>query len=320
MARTLVFADCYNTRLSDFGVFKPFALDRGELVLKKLAQDAGRELKFDEPRPVTDDEVLLVHSRSYLDSLKHDKTWIEIFEFKPNEYFPDKAKRPLPDLLEDIRIKCGGTLRACETSLRTGLAANLGGGYHHAFPDRGRGYCVLHDVAIAIRSLKVREAVQKVLVVDLDFHQGDGTALIFRDDPDVFTLSVHSKEGWPDDKQLSDLDVAIKESEAGTYLERTEEAIVTALRKFAPDMVVFVAGSDPYEKDVLPGTRFINLSLETMRKRDAFVIDTFADLGIPLAMVYSGGYGPDVWEVHYHATRRLLERAGMKFGEALPLN
>lgn len=320
MARHLVHSQSYNTNLADFGVDKPFALDRGDLVLKRLAEDAGYAIEVQEPEAISQNDILLVHTERYLESLKNEATWLEIFEFKPHEYFPEKATRPLTGLIDDIRIKCGGTLEAAETCLTTGLAANLGGGYHHAFPDRGRGYCVLHDVAIAIRSLKKRKLIKRAMVVDLDFHQGDGTALIFRDELDVFTFSVHSEEGWPDEKQISDLDVPIKESEAHLYLEKMEDGMQKALSSFAPDMVVFVAGSDPYEKDVLPGSRFINLDLATMRKRDAYVIDTFADLRIPLCMVYSGGYGPDVWEVHYFATRHLLERSGLIFGKALTLN
>ncbi|HEY9785961.1 MAG TPA: histone deacetylase [Candidatus Obscuribacterales bacterium] len=317
MVNTLVFSRSYNTRLSEFGVDKPFALDRGELVLKKLTEELGKSVPFDEPKPLSREDMLLVHTPEYLESLKQIETWLEIFEFKAHEYFPERAVRPLTDLLSDISLKSGGTLLAAERCLETGLAANLGGGYHHAFANRGRGYCVIHDIAIAIRSLKKRALIKRAMVVDLDFHQGDGTALIFQDDADVFTLSVHSEEGWPDEKQKSDLDVGILESDSPFYLEKTEAAVRQALSCFAPDMVVFVAGSDPYEKDVLPGSRFIKLSLDTMKKRDQFVIDTFADRGIPLSMVFAGGYGPDVWEVHYFATRRLLERRGVTFAETV---
>jgi acetoin utilization deacetylase AcuC-like enzyme len=252
-----------------------------------------------------------VHTPEYLETLKDTATWLEIFEFKGNEYIPENATEPLPNLIEDLRLKSGGTKAAAVLSLETGLAASLGGGYHHAFADRGRGYCVINDVAIAIRSLQKSNLVKKVMIVDLDFHQGDGTARIFKNDDSVFTMSVHSDEGWPDEKQISDLDVPVKEAETGRYQELMEAGVSEALRRFAPDMVLFIAGSDAYEKDVLPGTKFIKLSLEAMKERDFYVIDKFAGMGIPLAMVFAGGYGPDVWEVHYWATRRLLERAGI---------
>jgi len=226
----------------------------------------------------------------------------------------------LPELIEDIKVKCGGTLLAAQLALELGLACNLGGGYHHAFPDQGRGFCALNDLAIAIRSLKKRKLAKRFMVVDLDFHQGDGTALIFRRDPDVFTLSVHSQEGWPEEKQNSSLDIPVKESETGLYLEKTLSGIDSAMKSFSPELVLYVAGSDPYEEDVLPGTRFLRLGLSEMRRRDELVIDYFADRNIPLAMVFSGGYGPSVWRVHYYAVRRLLERSGSSFANSIGSN
>jgi acetoin utilization deacetylase AcuC-like enzyme len=305
----LFYSEDYNTDLSVYGVDKPFALDRGHCVLQQLAKDYGHEIPYTEPLPITDEDIALIHTPRYIESLSNPQTWKDIFELKPHEFNPQPDSRPLNELLDDIKLKCGGTKAAAELALATGLAANLGGGYHHAFPNEGRGYCVLHDIAISIRSLLHRNLIQRAMVVDLDFHQGDGSAVIFRDDPRVFTLSVHSEEGWPDEKQQSSLDIPIRSEEANLYQTKTEKAIAEALHRFTPDLAVYVAGSDPYELDVLPGTRYLKLSLATMRARDEFVIDTFADAGIPLAMVFAGGYGPDVWQVHYYAVRRILERA-----------
>ena len=315
MKTNLVFSSRYKTPLSDFGFDKPFALDRGEMVLKRLSEDIGAPVPYLEPDPITDEQVLLVHTPEYLKTLAIPKTWIDLFEFRESEYFPERATRPLPSIIDDFKLKSGGTLKASELSLDIGLAANLGGGYHHAFPDQGRGYCPINDIAIAIRHLQKIGKIKKALIVDLDFHQGDGTAVAFRNDDSVFTFSVHSKEGWPEVKQQSDLDIPIKEIEKEKYLEKTRAGLKLALSKFAPDMVIYVAGSDPYEKDVLPGTSFFRLPLSVMKARDELVIDTFADLGISLASVFAGGYGPDVWEVHYLSTRRLLERSGLSFGK-----
>jgi acetoin utilization deacetylase AcuC-like enzyme len=310
MKLPLVYSSKYNTDLAELGIVKPFALDRGQLVLSKLASDMGEIPDIHSPEPISDQILRLVHTAEYLETLNNSSTWIELLELKADEYFPEKAQAPLTLLLDDIKTKCGGTLLACELALKHGLAANLGGGYHHAFPDCGRGFCALHDIACAIRSLKARKLCRKVLVVDLDFHQGDGTAVVFQGDNSVYTLSVHSEEGWPEEKQQSTLDVPIKSDETHLYLKKVEAALAKALSDFAPDLVLYVAGSDPYEKDVLPGTKFIQLTLDQMRRRDELVIDRFADLKIPLAMVFAGGYGPHVWEVHYFATRRILERAG----------
>lgn len=320
MRRQLIYSEKYNTDLASFGIDKPFALDRGELVLRKLSQELGRQVLYTEPSPISDRNIRLVHSQEYVTALENPETWLEIFEFKGNEYKPGKDSRALPELIDDIKLKCGGTLMAAQLALEEGMTCNLGGGYHHAFPDRGRGFCVLNDIAIAVESLKSRKFARRFLIVDLDFHQGDGTALIFRNDPQVFTLSVHSHEGWPEKKQTSNLDIPIRASESHLYIERSMEGIASAMKSFSPDMVLYVAGSDPYEEDVLPGTRFLKLSLAEMKQRDHFVIDYFADRQIPLAMVFAGGYGPSVWRVHYYAVRRLLERTGTIFAHALVPN
>jgi acetoin utilization deacetylase AcuC-like enzyme len=313
MLAPLVFDPLYKTDLNSFGFHRPFALDRGELVLAKL-REQWQQLDVHKPRPITDADILTVHTQAYLRSLSLSSTWLELFELKPEEFNQAQATRELPEILHDFKLKSGGTKLAVDLALKGGLAANLGGGYHHAFPDRGRGYCAINDVAIAIKAALREQRTHKALIVDLDFHQGDGTALIFQNNPDVFTLSVHSAEGWPEEKQQSDLDVLIFENEEHLYFDKTASAIEKVLKTFSPDLVLFIAGSDPYEKDVLPGSRFIRLSLEQIIKRDAYVIDKFSILGIPLAMVFAGGYGPDVWEVHYWATRRLLERSNLLAG------
>jgi acetoin utilization deacetylase AcuC-like enzyme len=304
----LVFDPLYKTDLRSFGLDRPFALDRGELVLAKL-QEEWPQVTAHQPAPITDDDILSVHTAPYLKTLQHNETWLDLFELTAADCNLEIATRQLHEILDDFKLKAGGTKLAVELALETGHGANLGGGYHHAFPDRGRGYCAINDIAIAITSAMARGLARKVLIVDVDFHQGDGTALIFRANPNVFTLSVHSEIGWPDEKQESDLDVPIFEKEEHLYLQKLSEAVDLALKKITPDLVLYVAGSDPYEKDVLPGTRFIRLSLEQLKSRDEYAIDKFSILGIPLVMVFAGGYGPHVWEVHYWATRRLLERS-----------
>lgn len=305
-ASHLVFSPAYNTDLPAFGLNKPFALDRGELVLKALEDEFGHAPNVISPLPLDIEDVLLVHSLAYLESLEKEETWFEIFELKAEELKRETATKALPQLIEDFLLKSGGTLQAARLALKHGLAANLGAGYHHAFPDQGRGFCVINDIAITIRKLQKEKLIKTAMIVDLDFHQGDGTAKTFAGDKSVFTLSVHSQEGWPEIKQESSLDVGILEAEKDTYLERTKAAINHALSQFTPDLVMFVAGSDVYEKDILPGTKYLRLPLSILKERDQFVIDTFKKREIPLAMVFAGGYGPHVWEVHHQAVRHLL--------------
>lgn len=288
------------------------------MVLKALAKDLGTEyLPYTSPEALTLKQAASVHSARYLKSLEEASTWVEIFELK--DVTADKtgrlpgATRPFPELIEDILLKSGGTLKAARLALESGAAANLGGGYHHAFPDRGRGFCVINDVAVAVTTLLNEGQIKRAMIVDLDFHQGDGTALIFRKNPAVFTLSIHSEEGWPEDKQESSLDISVKENEKQDYLEKLEAGLKSALARFSPDFVLIVDGSDAYEKDVLPGTKYLRLPLDVLRKRDELVIDSFMDRDIPLASVFAGGYGPHVWEVHYLATRHLLSKSGIIF-------
>jgi acetoin utilization deacetylase AcuC-like enzyme len=203
MLAPLVFDPLYKTDLSSFGFQRPFALDRGELVLAKL-REQWPDLNVHRPTPLTDADILTVHSQGYLRSLRLSSTWLDLFELKPEEFDQTRATRELPEILHDFKLKSGGTKLAVDLALKCGLAANLGGGYHHAFPDRGRGYCAINDIAIAIRAALKNQRARKVLIVDLDFHQGDGTAIIFQKNPDVFTLSVHSSQGWPEEQQQSD--------------------------------------------------------------------------------------------------------------------
>jgi acetoin utilization deacetylase AcuC-like enzyme len=304
----LVHSPRYNTDMNAFGITTPFALDRGQLVLAALSQELGCKLRGRTPRPLTLAELRLVHTEAYLASLSRAEVWSEIFGLRFQATHP-AATRPLPELLDDFRLKSGGTLLAAELALKHGLAANLGAGYHHAWADKGEGFCAVNDIAIAIRALQKSGAIRTALVVDVDFHQGNGTAAIFAGDDSVFTLSIHSAEAWPHEKQRSTCDVPIRYNESAQYLPKLKAALEQALAQFKPDLCIFVQGSDAYEKDAATGGRLMKLNLEQLRQRDEYVLDTLADRGIATALVFSGGYGPDAWRVHHNAVRHLLRRA-----------
>ena len=307
----LVWSAPYKFELKAFGVNKVFAEDRGEVVLGKLKKELGEIVQHIEPRQATKEELLMVHTPAYVESLDKTETWQEILELKDHEFSRESATRDLKEIYEDVKLQTGGTIQAVEIALKTGLAASLGGGFHHAYAEKGTGFCGVNDVAIAIRSAQAKGLVKKVMIVDLDFHQGDGNASVFQKDAEVFTLSVHSEEGWPEEKEISDLDIGILSAEQHLYLDKIKEGLELAMSRFQPELVVYLAGSDPYEKCALPGSHFIKRPLAEMRKRDELVIDFFQSRNIPLAMVFSGGYGQDVWEVHYHAVHYMLEKAGI---------
>lgn len=319
----LVHSAHYQSDLSVLGTKVAFAQDRGKRVLDELRKEFGAEVideSLREPCPLTSNQLSLVHDRAYLDSLKLPATWQKVFGTAKALDNTVENRRLLRKLLREYRIKSGGTLTACRAALKRGLAANLGAGYHHSYKDHGDGFCLINDVAASIRVLQKEGLVKRVLIVDTDFHQGNGTSKIFAADDQVFTLDVHSKEGWPYHKEKSSLDVAVKKDiTPQEYIDKLKKALKKALASFAngadsasgkPDLVVFVQGADAYENGQLNKGEGFSLPLSTMKERDELIIDTFVQLGVPLALVFAGGYGPHAWEAHYQGVKHLLFRAG----------
>jgi len=196
-----------------------------------------------------------------------------------------------PQMVERSRRSVGGTIDAARSALQHGVSANLAGGTHHAFPDRGEGYCIFNDVAVAAVTLLETGRVRQVAVVDLDVHQGNGTAAIFEQDPRVFTCSVHGAANFPFRKERSDLDVPLPDGTGDDeYLSHLAAALDTVLGT-GPDLVFYVAGADPYEGDRLGRMRLTEAGL---RRRDAIVLGRCLAERVPVAVSMAGGYAPDV--------------------------
>lgn len=197
-------------------------------------------------------------------------------------------------MVERSRRSVGATIAAVSAALREGVAANLAGGTHHAYSDRGTGFCVFNDVAVAARLAQAHRARAsreplRVAVVDLDVHQGNGTAHIFRNDDTVFTLSIHGEKNFPFRKEQGDLDVALPDgSTDDVYLPALDDALLELERRFRPGLVLYLAGADPYEGDRLGR---LKLSCDGLRARDARVFDWCWRQQLPVAMVMAGGYG-----------------------------
>ena len=216
-------------------------------------------------------------------------------------------------LLRRSRLAVQGTLDAAGHALRDGLAGNLAGGTHHAFTDRGEGFCVLNDVAVAIRALQASGSIDRALVIDLDVHQGNGTAAIFAGDPSVFTLSVHGERNYPAVKMRSSLDVGLPDGTGDDeYLEALRSSVPQVLSGFRADLVFYLAGVD-----VAAGDRYGRFALSTagVRARDRWVLETVRQAGLPLVITLAGGYARDAAStaalhclVFEEAVR--LERAG----------
>jgi acetoin utilization deacetylase AcuC-like enzyme len=230
------------------------------------------------------EDLKLVHSPGYVDAVA------------TGSLPPDMQRRIgfpwSPEMVERSRRSVGATIAAARAALADGVSANLAGGTHHAFRDHGEGYCVFNDVAVAARRLMRDGLVARAAVIDCDVHQGNGTAAIFSGDPTVFTLSFHGANNFPFRKQVSDLDVTFPDGgRDAEYLEALETHVPSVLERQEPDIVFYLAGADPYEGDRLGR---LKLTIEGLRQRDRFVIDTCRRRRVPVAVTMSGGYAPDV--------------------------
>jgi acetoin utilization deacetylase AcuC-like enzyme len=249
------------------------------------------------------DELLLVHEPAYVHAVVDgtlDAAAIRRIGFPWSQELVERSLR-----------SCGATVAAARTALREGRGVYLAGGTHHAFPDAGSGFCVFNDVAVAARVVQRegpagRSGRPRVLIVDTDVHQGDGTAAIFAGDDSVFTLSVHGARNFPLRKQESDLDVALPDDTGDdAFVAAVEGALTTALARFSPDFVVYLAGADPHESDRLGRLAVTFAGLE---RRDELVFATFERLRVPMAVCMGGGYADDI-EISVEAAFRTVRRA-----------
>ncbi|MFW6078559.1 MAG: histone deacetylase [Gemmatimonadota bacterium] len=217
-----------------------------------------------------------------------------------------------PRLVERSRRSVGGTIGACLAALDgDGVAVNLAGGTHHAAAARGEGFCVFNDVAVAARVMQAERRARRVLIIDLDVHQGNGTAAIFRRDPSVFTFSVHGQHNYPFEKETSDLDIALPDgTDDGTYLEVVEAGLERALERSRPDLALYIAGADPFTGDRLGR---LAVGKAGLAERDRLVFDIISGrAGLPVGVVMGGGYAPeidDIVDIHFATVREAALRA-----------
>jgi acetoin utilization deacetylase AcuC-like enzyme len=197
-----------------------------------------------------------------------------------------------PGMVERSRRSAGATLAACRAALADGVAVNLAGGTHHAFPDHGEGFCIFNDAAVAVRTLQAEQVVRRVLIVDCDVHQGNGTAAIFAGDDQVFTLDVFAEKNYPFRKQSPDLAVPLPDGTGDPpYLDLLAAALPRTIAASRPDLAVYVSGADPHAGDRLGR---LALSKEGLERRDRLVLDALHQQGVPVAVTMAGGYGQDL--------------------------
>ena len=197
-----------------------------------------------------------------------------------------------PEMVERSRRSTGATIAACRAALLDGVAVNLAGGTHHAQSDRGEGFCVFNDAAIAARLMQAERHVARVAIIDLDVHQGNGTAAILARDESVFTLSLHGEHNYPFIKAVSDLDVALPDgTQDDAYLAALKTALATMFARFSPQLIIYLAGADPHEGDRLGR---LKLSLQGLAARDHQVMQAARAQGLPVAIAMAGGYGKNI--------------------------
>jgi acetoin utilization deacetylase AcuC-like enzyme len=285
-----------------------FPLQKYRLVYESLLAMGAKKENFLRPRPAPDEDILLVHTARYLKRIKMGT--LSHAELRALEI------RYSPELVRFAQLSVGGTVLAARKALECGLAVHLGGGFHHAFPDHGEGFCLLNDVAVAVRKMIEEKLARKVMVVDCDLHQGNGTAAALAGRKDVFTLSIHQMDIYPTEKSLSTVDVGLWSGDGDAkYLAELGAHIPRIYNEFRPDLVFYLAGADPYEKDQLGG---LSLTKAGLKERDKVVIENARRLKIPVAVVLAGGYAAeikDTVDIHLN-TVRIAQRIQRIFPEA----
>ncbi|MCE7947993.1 MAG: histone deacetylase [Chloroflexi bacterium CFX4] len=244
------------------------------------------------PHAATDAELLRAHDADYVRRVQDGAlTHQEIRRIG----FPWSAA-----MVERSRRSSGATIEACYAALQDGVAVNLAGGTHHAFRDRGGGYCVFNDAAVAARTLQAEGLARRVVILDCDVHQGDGTAAILRDDPTIFTFSIHGETNYPFHKEQSDLDIGLPDGTTdAAYLAALAQGVHEALRRADADFAIYLAGADPFEGDQLGK---LKISMAGLAARDHLVLGACRAAGLPVAVAMAGGYAKqveDIVTVHY---------------------
>lgn len=265
-----------------------FPMGKYEILRQRLAAELP-QLQLQLADPASDGELALVHTPAYVQAVVKG----ELSASAQREIgFPWSE-----GMVERARRSVGATVSAARLAMQQGIAANLAGGTHHAYADKGSGFCVFNDVAVAARLLQTEAArtgkqALQVAVIDLDVHQGNGTARIFRQDPSVFTLSMHGAKNFPFRKEESDLDIDLPDGcSDGLYVSQLQDALAQLEARCSPDVVFYLAGADPHEGDRLGR---LKLSFEGLMERDRMVFEWAWRRRVPLAMAMAGGYGREI--------------------------
>ena len=305
-----------------------FPAQKYRMIHDRLIQTGEADAEdFLEPQPARDDDVRLVHGAGYVERLLHGELTMQ-----------EEMQMELPyspELVRAFWLAAGGSILAAERALQDRVCFNIGGGFHHAHPNHGEGFCMIHDVAIAIRKMQKLRRIRQAMTVDCDVHHGNGTAAIFPstrrksrplpsvsagqvasqvmteerpdEDSSVFTISLHQEHNYPAYKPQSSIDVNLPDGTTDDeYLAWLDQSLSSALRQFSPDLICYIAGADPYQQDQLGG---LSLTIAGLKKRDELVFRVAKTRGLPVMVTYAGGYAHNVQDtVAIHVNTILAAR------------
>jgi len=311
----IVYSQRYQVDLGGLEKLHSFDIRKyGKIYLKLVTDGHIAPADVFVPDELTREQILLVHTEGFLASLDDSKNVARYLEAPYVALMPASAVDS--GILKPMRYAAGGTILAGREAIKHGIAVNIGGGFHHAKPDAGEGFNVYADIAIAIRELRRQGLIRRALVVDLDVHQGNGTAVIFAGDDDVFTFSMHQRDIYPIPKAVSDLDVELdRGADDETYLKLLAEHLPKVFDAARPDIVFLQAGCDTLDGDPLAG---LAMTAGGIVRRDAMVIDECVRRGVPVAMTLGGGYSRDAWAVQYESILGTIRRYGLPARAASP--
>ncbi|MCD6521523.1 histone deacetylase [Candidatus Calescamantes bacterium] len=279
-----------------------FPMEKYGLIVERLKSEGlVKEEEIITPYFPQNEDILLVHTREYLEKVKNislSYRELMILEIPLTE-----------QVVTAFYWHVGGTISALQIALERGVGINVGGGFHHAFPDHGEGFCLFNDIAISLKKGLEGKWFEKAIIVDCDLHQGNGNAFIFRDEERVFTLSIHQERNYPFPKMKSDLDIGLEDGTGDEeYLRLLGEALPSILDEFKPQVLFYIAGADPFKEDVLGGLR---LSKGGLRRRDELVKEEANKRGIASVVTLGGGYAQkleDTVDIHFQTIKVFLEK------------
>jgi acetoin utilization deacetylase AcuC-like enzyme len=273
-----------------------YYLLRKRILESQIAQTVDLQI----PRPATYEEIIRAHDPVYIHRLQHGELSAKEIRRVGLPWSPEFVRR--------ARYSAGATIEACRAALKEGIAIHLGGGTHHAFSDHGQGYCWLNDSVISARAIQAERLAGNILIIDCDVHQGNGTAAIVKNDPTIFTFSIHGKNNFPYQKEKSDLDIALENgADDAIYLAALEKGLRQSMGAAGADLAIYLAGADPYKDD-----RFGRLALTKrgLAERDRIVFQSCLEADLPTAVTMAGGYArnvQDTVDIHFQTVLLALE-------------